>query len=204
MLGRKLDTKETIIDEAFREFLTNGYKGADVVAIAQRAGVTKGGLYYYFKSKGDLAAAVLVHMQSELGSRASSDLSSDLPFVFDGSLSRPRTTAVQSLTEVASVLVRLSTEVPRKQKAVHSRIEAIVGSALDRLTLTLQENQMNRPCGLSVSAAELSLVICSAVLGSVALSRMCRQRSPIEQVHMTLEQIVHGELIIERSSRQVA
>jgi|GEM_PF-5019734 len=199
-----METKDKIIDEAFREFLANGYKGADVVVIAQRAGVTKGGLYYYFKSKGELAAAVLGRIEVALGSRVSSDLSSDLPVVFETPLFRPHTTAPQALADVASVLVRLSTEVPLQQKEVHARIESIVASALDRLTLSLQENRMNKPHGLGVSADELSLVVCSAVLGSVSLSRMCRQRLSEKQVYLMLEQVVRGELIVERSGRRVA
>lgn len=197
-----MDTKMKIVDEAFQEFLAKGYKGADVVAIAQRAGVTKGGLNYYFRAKSDLAAAVLRQIESEMGSRISGERTSDLPPVFESPLFRPRTTAPQALADVASVLVRLSTEVPPQQKGVHARIESIVVRALDRLTLALQENRMNKPHGLGVSADELSLVVCSAVLGSVSLSRMCRQRLSEKQVYLMLKQVVQGELTVEQSSRR--
>jgi len=36
-----MDCKAKIIDEAFSEFLSKGYKCADVISIGQRAGVTE-------------------------------------------------------------------------------------------------------------------------------------------------------------------
>lgn len=197
-----MNTKERIIEEAFREFLTKGYKGADVVTIAQRAGVTKGGLYYYFKSKGVLAEAVLEFLEIEIGGRVYSDLMADVPFVLSNSLVHSRASASQLLGDVASVLTRLANEVPRTQKGVHKRIASIMDNTVDRLTLSLQRNRMHRPRGLATSADELALLICSAALGSVTLSQICGNRCGTEQMYATLEQIVHGELTIEMSQRK--
>jgi len=42
---------ESILTAAVEEFLEKGYEGASVDAIAKRAGVSKGGLYYHFTNK---------------------------------------------------------------------------------------------------------------------------------------------------------
>lgn len=47
-------TKKAIFDAAIRIFSTNGYDGATMDDMAQAAGVAKGTLYYYFKSKEEI------------------------------------------------------------------------------------------------------------------------------------------------------
>jgi AcrR family transcriptional regulator len=46
--------KSTIIEAAINEFVENGYENTSMNSIAARAGLTKGGLYYHFKSKDDI------------------------------------------------------------------------------------------------------------------------------------------------------
>lgn len=57
----KLETDEKILLAARAEFLCNGYDGARMRAIAERAGINKGLLHYYFKTKD----ALLVHVFQE-------------------------------------------------------------------------------------------------------------------------------------------
>ncbi len=48
-----------IVTAAAREFATRGFRGASLDRIARRAGVTKGGIYFHFRSKEDLFFAAL-------------------------------------------------------------------------------------------------------------------------------------------------
>ncbi|CUH96631.1 hypothetical protein P22_2721 [Propionispora sp. 2/2-37] len=48
---------EDILEAAVTEFLARGYEGASMQAIAARAGLTKGGLYYHYKSKDEILLA---------------------------------------------------------------------------------------------------------------------------------------------------
>lgn len=48
-----------ILEAAEQEFAANGYKGTSMQAIADRAGLPKANLHYYYKSKGNLYGAVL-------------------------------------------------------------------------------------------------------------------------------------------------
>lgn len=53
------ETREAILDAAYDEFWTNGYRVANVDNIIRRTGLTKGALYYHFKNKDALGYAVI-------------------------------------------------------------------------------------------------------------------------------------------------
>ena len=52
-------TRQRILDAAYREFRKRGYSRVSVDQVAAAAKITKRSLYYHFKSKDDLLAAVL-------------------------------------------------------------------------------------------------------------------------------------------------
>jgi AcrR family transcriptional regulator len=52
-------TKTAIVEGAAAVFEEIGYGNASLSSVAERAGVTKGALYFHFKSKEDLALAVI-------------------------------------------------------------------------------------------------------------------------------------------------
>lgn len=59
MSARALATKGRILDAAEELTLEGGFAGTSLDAIIERAGVTKGGFFYHFKSKSDLARALI-------------------------------------------------------------------------------------------------------------------------------------------------
>ena len=54
----KKESKEirisNVLEAAINEFVEKGYENASMESIASRSGLTKGGLYYHFKSKDDI------------------------------------------------------------------------------------------------------------------------------------------------------
>ncbi|MFJ7288716.1 ScbR family autoregulator-binding transcription factor [Curtobacterium sp. AB451] len=56
---RAVETRAAILDAAAGEFDERGYLGTSMDAVAERAGLTKGALYFHFTSKADLAGAVV-------------------------------------------------------------------------------------------------------------------------------------------------
>jgi len=58
-MGRTSDARERLIDEAGRLFHTRSYEGVGVQELCEAAGINKGSFYHFFKSKDDLAAAVI-------------------------------------------------------------------------------------------------------------------------------------------------
>ncbi|HEY3446146.1 MAG TPA: TetR/AcrR family transcriptional regulator [Myxococcales bacterium] len=55
-----------ILQAAAKEFAKVGYEGASVNRILEAAGLSKGGFYYYFDDKADLAATVLLWAYKDL------------------------------------------------------------------------------------------------------------------------------------------
>jgi len=64
----KLDPSKqaAILDAAMKEFAANGYEQASYNRIIEKAGVSKGAMYYYFDDKADLYATVYKHVQTRL------------------------------------------------------------------------------------------------------------------------------------------
>lgn len=57
--ARAIKTRQDILNGAARVFVGNGYEKATVGNIAAAAGVTQGALYFHFKSKEEIAHAVI-------------------------------------------------------------------------------------------------------------------------------------------------
>lgn len=55
----KDELRDKIIESAKSEFLAKGYNGASMRSIAQKAGMTVGNLYRYFKNKEDINAQIV-------------------------------------------------------------------------------------------------------------------------------------------------
>ncbi|MEI6436478.1 MAG: TetR/AcrR family transcriptional regulator [Bacteroidota bacterium] len=53
------DTREYIIDEAYKLFLTRSYEAVSISDISNAIGFTKGALYHHFKNKEELFRAVI-------------------------------------------------------------------------------------------------------------------------------------------------
>jgi AcrR family transcriptional regulator len=53
------DTREYIIDEAFKLFLNHSYEAVSISIISETIGLTKGALYHHFENKEELFRAVI-------------------------------------------------------------------------------------------------------------------------------------------------
>jgi TetR/AcrR family transcriptional regulator len=77
--GKPEESRAAILRAAVAEFAQHGIAGARTDAIARAARVNKALLYYYFRDKDALYAAVLDHVFSGLRDRVMPVLESDLP-----------------------------------------------------------------------------------------------------------------------------
>lgn len=59
------DVKEAIIRESTRLFLSNGFRGTSVKEITEAAGIGRGTLYWYFKSKDEIVETILRNFENE-------------------------------------------------------------------------------------------------------------------------------------------
>jgi len=105
--------RRQIIDGACHIFLTQGFDAASMGAIAQRAGVSKGTLYVYFKSKEELFAEIVEDQRRQQAEQIFNfDTSEDIEVVlrrlgavFITSLCRPA--GVSSLRTVIAIAHRM-------------------------------------------------------------------------------------------------
>ncbi|WP_254712094.1 ScbR family autoregulator-binding transcription factor [Streptomyces sp. TRM64462] len=65
MQQRAVRTRNAVLEAAAEIFADHGYEAATITDILERAGVTKGALYFHFSSKEDLAQGVLDHAVTE-------------------------------------------------------------------------------------------------------------------------------------------
>lgn len=63
---RAIRTRRTILTAAAKVFEERGYRAATIAEILTTAGVTKGGLYFHFASKEDLAQGVIKEQDQHL------------------------------------------------------------------------------------------------------------------------------------------
>jgi AcrR family transcriptional regulator len=75
----RTDTKTRILDAADAIFVRHGIDGARMQEIADRAGVNKALLHYYFRSKADLARAVWLRIATAFAPGILQMMASDLP-----------------------------------------------------------------------------------------------------------------------------
>jgi TetR/AcrR family transcriptional repressor of nem operon len=59
-------TRRNLLDAGFREVYERGYQSADLDAVLERAGVTKGALYYHFENKEALGHAIIEEVIAEM------------------------------------------------------------------------------------------------------------------------------------------
>jgi len=53
------NSRELLLDSAFKEFYKNSYQGANIATILKEINMNKGSMYHFFKSKKELGLAVI-------------------------------------------------------------------------------------------------------------------------------------------------
>ncbi len=72
------ETKDKIILKALQYFTEHDYEGASLDKIARAIGITKGGIYHYFKSKDELFHDCMIFLFSALKEISSNMISKDI------------------------------------------------------------------------------------------------------------------------------
>ena len=80
-MTKDLDTESRILKAAKEVFFRKGYAGARTQEIADAAGINKGLLHYYFKSKDNLFLAIFKQGFLDLAQRTNEIFESDVPLL---------------------------------------------------------------------------------------------------------------------------
>lgn len=181
-------TRERIVGAAADLFYLEGYRAASLDSVAQRAGVNRGSLYYFFKSKRNLALAVIGHFESlihrnflqpvlenERAGRGQlarlADLYSEMPRAESPCCGCP----IGKLSlELSGVDEDLRLSLKGVWAGVISKIEAMVRQAMDEGALppTADVNGLARSFFAQIQGAH---IIARSTLDAEALGRDCRR-----------------------------
>ena len=74
-----LTTREKLLESAYEEIYKHGFQGACVDTILTQCKVTKGSMYHHFKSKKELALAVIDELLAPKMIRMVADVNQELP-----------------------------------------------------------------------------------------------------------------------------
>lgn len=161
-------TRQRILDAAYREFRKKGYSRVGVDEVAAAAKITKRTLYYHFKSKDNLLAAVLEsqHKHLVIGLDAlNTSASNDALAVIEGIFkrltewaSRPRWTA-SGFTRVAVELADLPGHPARAIAKRHkAHMETYLGAMFASCGVTAS-SQLGREVWMLAEGAMVMILI---------------------------------------------
>ncbi|MFC4223702.1 ScbR family autoregulator-binding transcription factor [Lysinibacter cavernae] len=78
MQQRAIITRQNIVNAASQVFVEHGFAAANIADVTSIAGITKGAMYFHFKSKEDLARAVIDEQQATYDALQAEMLGKDL------------------------------------------------------------------------------------------------------------------------------
>ena len=103
----RINSIQNILGAAFKLMAQNGYESTSISQIAKEAGVSKGLAYNYFKSKKDLAEAVLMNLGDIMAQFEEIFKLSDDPYlIIEMISSRVKTVVFTSLTKFSGDKMR--------------------------------------------------------------------------------------------------
>lgn len=169
-------SQERILQGAARLFRENGFEGVGVAAIMDAAGMTHGGFYKHFKSKGDLMIkACDAALEQNLGFWANAD--GARPLGTPGETLRAYLSpAHRDNPGAGCVLAALAADAGRQSEPQRAAME----NALRAIASALSENL---PPAESLEAREdQALAKLSQMVGALMLSRAVKSEALSEQI----------------------
>jgi AcrR family transcriptional regulator len=135
------DVKETIIRESIGLFLANGFRGTSVKQITEAAGISRGTLYWYFKSKEEIHITIFrkfekefLDVLSETVGRCEGDFTTKYRVFHKYSTEFARDNRELSLAynTLLSEMLGTNTEVEKVAKSVHEKFHRVAWEMLER------------------------------------------------------------------------
>jgi len=191
---RKPDRPEQIADAALLEFAEHGYAGTRVADVAQRAGVSKGLMYVYFRTKEELFKAVVRKVLTpKLDQLTSTVRHSTLPM--DQFLRGPFLTFMQELVRSrARVVLRLMiAEGPKHPDLTQWYMDNVLNRGLGALREMIQRGVRNGELRPGAIETYPQLLIAPALIGMVWMI-LFQRHEKLDTDHMLQE---HVELMVQ-------
>lgn len=188
--GRRAATRLRLYGAAVEVIAEDGYAAATVEAIAERAGVAKGTVFYNFGSKEGLFTALLEHgirRLSDAMTQAARGQESPL-----GALDAVIMAQLRFFEEYAAFARVLLTEMWRTawQETVATLRREVLGVYADVLRRAVAEGVVRADLDVETAATALF----GMVLTTSIERRALHPARPVEQLHATLVNLVHGRV----------
>lgn len=173
--------RERIVEAALQLFASRGYAATSIGDVAQAAGLLKGNMSYYFKTKQSLLVAVTEARREALGLELAQGLAPDAPpEVVIGRLLDHVQGQACALAQLGCPLGTLSAELGKQQPAdpqgeLHAPAAGLLTGLLDGLVLQFERVL---PLPLARDRAEHLLAL---LQGAAVLAQACRDPAVVER-----------------------
>lgn len=152
---------EALLGKALTLFITQGYHATTVEVIAQAAGLTKGAVYFYFKSKANVLKALLDRTE-ELTvepTLAAMNAAGDGPKDRLSAFVRSQSVIGAEKTEYMLLAILMSAEFNGSGDEIEQRLIELMARMEDALRETVRSGQKNGVFRKEIGADELASVI---------------------------------------------
>ena len=152
---------DALLSEALTLFITQGYHATTVEVIAQAAGLTKGAVYFYFKSKANVLTTLLDRTE-ELTVEptiAAMNAAGDNPKDRLNAFVRSQSVIGAEKTEYMLLAILMSAEFNGSGHAIEKRLIELMARMENALKETVKSGQKNGVFRTEIRADEMASVI---------------------------------------------
>ena len=152
---------ESLLSAALTLFITQGYHATTVEEIAQSAGLTKGAVYFYFRSKSMLLEALLDRAEALIvePTIAAMGIAGMDPRERLGAFIRTQSVIGAEKTEYMLLAILMSAEFNGSGESTEVRLQEMMARMEDALRETVQSGQAGGVFRNSIGADEITSVI---------------------------------------------
>lgn len=174
-----VENRERIVETAARMFREHGFDGVGIDAIMNGAGLTHGGFYGHFRSKGDLAAEAVTHaLEHSIEKQSRYTKLNDLVFGYlSGRHCADRANGC--------AMVALGADIARQNECVRGALTVYVRGQLDRFTCLLRN-------GTAVGRRRRAITTLAGLVGALTLARAVNDPALSEEILVTARDAFGG------------
>jgi TetR/AcrR family transcriptional repressor of nem operon len=183
------DTRERLIDAAYRLALRKGFDRTSVSEVIAEAGVQRGSLYHYFPGKDDLGLAVLERDRAQFMAMLDSTLSPSgdprrrLKAFFSAALKKHRATGFVGGCLWGNTALEMSDTNP----AYAQLVGEVFKEWLARVEAVIHRGQAEGVFRTDVTAGDLARLVVAGIEGGIMMSRLTKSSRPFKACLNALE-----------------
>jgi TetR/AcrR family transcriptional regulator, transcriptional repressor for nem operon len=185
--GHKEETRQHILEAAARELRRRGIAATSITELMSRVGMTHGGFYAHFQSKGALVTEALglglqqtAKMIETVAERVPSERR--LEAIFDAHLSLMH----RNHPEAGCVLAALGGEIARREapqgQALRPYLEQLIGVLVSCV-----------PAGSTGAPEDRALAMMASMVGGIVMARLAPDDASAERIFRAVKSLAFGQ-----------